>query len=214
MTRILLIRHGETWANREKIFAGYTDAKLTDVGYEQARRTAKYVISHYDVDVVYASDLQRAFETGKEIADNLGIEVIPEIGLREIFGGAWENVAYEALVNLYPKEYVELWMRDIGKSRCVGGESVVEMGQRVMETITKIALENEEKTVVVATHATPIRAVQCLIEYENCERMAEIPWVSNASVSEIEYCDGKWKCIAMGLDEHLGELCTVLPSTV
>lgn len=42
MTRILLIRHGETWANRGEIFAGYTDAKLTDLGYQQAQDCAVY----------------------------------------------------------------------------------------------------------------------------------------------------------------------------
>lgn len=213
MTRILLIRHGETWANRGEIFAGYTDAKLTDIGYQQAEKTAQYVTKHYDVSGVYASDLQRAFETGKAVADRLGIEVVPEKGMREIFGGAWENVEYAKLCEMYPDEY-GVWLNDIGKCKCVDGESVEELGQRVLGTLTRIARENEGRTVVVATHATPVRVTQCLIEHGNLEKMREVPWVSNASVSEIEYCDGTWKCIKMSQDKHLGELCTVLPDNV
>jgi len=213
MTRLLLIRHGETWANRGGIFAGYTDAQLTDIGYKQAEKTAQYVTEHYDVDRVYASDLQRAFETGKAVADHLGVEVVPEKGMREIFGGAWENVEYAKLCDMYPEEY-GVWLQDIGKCKCVDGESVEELGQRVMGTLTRIACANESRTVVVATHATPVRVAQCLIEHGNLEKMREVPWVSNASVSEIEYRDGEWKCIEMSHDMHLGELRTVLPDNV
>ena len=213
MTKILLIRHGETVANRGGIFAGYTDSQLTDIGYKQAEKTAQYVTEHYKVSGVHASDLQRAFETGKAVADCLGIEVIPEKGMREIFGGAWENVKFAELCEKYPDEY-GVWLHDIGKCKCVDGESVEELRERVMETLTRIAFKNEGKTVVVATHSTPVRVVQCLIEHGDLTKMREVPWVSNASVSEIEYCDGEWKCIAMGQDIHLGELCTVLPDNV
>ena len=114
---------------------------------------------------------------------------------------------------MYPDEY-GVWLHDIGKCKCVDGESVEELGQRVLGTLTRIARENEGRTVVVATHATPVRVTQCLIEHGNLEKMREVPWVSNASVSEIEYCDGTWKCIKMSQDKHLGELCTVLPDNV
>lgn len=213
MTTLLLIRHGETWANREDVFAGFIDAKLTDIGYQQAELTADYVVRNYKVDNVYASDLERAFETGKAVADRIGVETIPEKGMREIYGGSWENVKYEKLCIFYPKEY-GVWLHDIGKARCVCGESVEELGERVMSTLTRIARENEGKTVVVATHATPVRVAQCLIEYGDLENMQQIPWVSNASITEIEYSEGTWKCISVSQDEHLGELRTVLPDNV
>ena len=213
MTRSLLIRHGETWANRGEIFAGYTDVKLTELGEKQAQVTAKFVTEKYKVDAVYASDLERAFNTGKAVADRIGVETIPEKGMREIFGGAWENVEYAKLCELYPKEY-GVWLNNIGKCKCVDGETTEELGQRVFGTLTRIAQENEGKTVVVATHATPVRVTQSLIEQGSLENMQAIPWVSNASVTEIECADGKWKVVAASQDTHLGELKTVLPNTV
>lgn len=213
MTTLLLIRHGETWANRESVFAGFTDTKLTDVGYQQAEKTADFVMEKYNVDKVYASDLMRAFETGKAVADRIGVETIPEKGMREIYGGSWENVKYEKLCTFYPKEY-GVWLHDIGKAYCVCGESVEDLGERVMTTLTRIARENEGKTAVVATHATPIRVAQCLIEYGDLANMQQIPWVSNASVTEVVYENNAWRVVSVNKDEHLGELRTVLPSNV
>ena len=213
MTTILLIRHGETWANREHLFVGFTEAMLTDIGYQQAELTAEYVVQNYKVDKVYASDLKRAYETGKAVADRLGTEVIKEKGMREIFAGAWEDTKFSTLCEQYPEEY-NTWLNDVGKARCVDGESVEELGNRVFATLTRIAEENEGKIVVVASHATPIRVTQSLIEQKNLTDMQQIPWVSNASVTEIVYENNEWRMVSVSKDEHLGELRTVLPSNV
>ena len=213
MTRILLIRHGETWANRREEFAGFTDAILTELGYQQAEKTAAYVKEHYNVDKVYASDLQRAFNTGKAVADLFGLEVIPEKGMREIFGGLWEDVPYATLCERYPEEY-GVWLQNIGKSVCTEGESVEELGQRVFGTVQRIAKENEGKTIVIATHATPVRVTQTLIQDGNLDRMQEVPWASNASITELSYEDGVWSVVKASMDEHLGDMKTVLPDDV
>lgn len=213
MTRVLLIRHGETWANRRGEFAGFTDAVLTELGMEQAEKTAEFVLENYKVDKVYASDLQRAFNTAKAIADKLGIEVIPEEGMREIFGGLWEDVPYVTLVERYPEAY-RTWLNDIGKSVCTEGESTVELGERVFGTVKRIASENEGKTIVIATHATPVRVTQTLIQYGDLENMQSVPWASNASVTELICEDGVWSVVKASMDEHLGDMKTVLPDDV
>ena len=213
MTRILLIRHGEGVANRRDVFSGYSDVALEEKGRLQAAWTAKFVTEKYHIDKVYASDLQRALETGKAVADLLGMEVIPEQGVREINGGDWEGVPFSELPIRFPEDY-HTWMTDIGWVRCTGGESTEELGKRVYETLTRIACENEGKTVVVATHATPIRAMQTLIEKGDIAKMQSVSWVSNTSVTELEYHEGMWKCIAVGQDAHLKEFRTKLPENV
>ena len=213
MTRLILIRHGESMANREDVFSGHYDVELEEKGRIQARCTASYVTSTYSVDKVYASDLKRAYETGKAVADILGMDVIPKRGLREIDGGKWEKVPFVELPTLFPEDY-KIWMEDIGQMRCTGGESIKELAQRVMGTLEEIAKENEGKTVVIATHATPIRVTQSMIQTGGVERMKDIPWVSNASVSELEYHSGEWKLIQIGYDKHLAELRTELPEDI
>ncbi|MBQ7935479.1 MAG: histidine phosphatase family protein, partial [Clostridia bacterium] len=113
MTTLLLIRHGQSEANIKNLFAGHTDAELSPLGKQQAQVTARYIKDNYQVDRVYASDLQRAYETGKATADRYGLEVIAVEGMREIFGGDWENLSYELLEKEYAEAY-DIWLHDVG----------------------------------------------------------------------------------------------------
>jgi len=213
MTTLLLIRHGQSMANLEGVFAGNYDAPLTELGYNQAKRTAEFITENYKVDKVYASDLIRAFETGKCVADRLGLTVVPEPGLREIRAGKWEGIPFDDIVTKYSEDY-DKWITDVGNSGCPDGETVKILGERVMKALTKIAKEDEGKTVVIATHATPVRVSQTLIDYGNLDAMKDIPWVSNASVTEYYYNNGKWTLGKVAQDGHLSDLKTNLPANV
>lgn len=212
MTTLLLIRHGESEANHQRIFAGQINPDLQPDGLLQAELTAKYIAGKYKVDKVYASDLIRAYKTGKALAELLGMEVVPDKKLREINAGEWEGKHFSDLPNLYPEDFY-VWLHDMGHAHPTGGESVRELGDRIMAELTKIAEENDGKTVAVATHATPIRAVQSILETGSVDAMSKISYVSNASVTELGY-DGEWKLVSVGTDEHLGAMRTALPSNV
>ena len=213
LTRLILIRHGESEANREEAFAGWIDPDLHEKGLKQARITAKYIFDNYKVDKIYSSDLRRAYKTALCVAELFEYPVIPCERLREIRAGKWEGVKFSDIRSLYPDEY-DVWMNHIGRAACVGGESVKELGERIMSALLEIAIENDGKTVVIGTHATPVRAVQAFIEKGSFDEMEHFPWVSNASVTVIEYREGKWKMIEAGADAHLSELKTVLPKKI
>lgn len=212
MTTLLLIRHGESEANRQKIFGGQINPDLEPEGLWQAKMTAGYIAENYKVDKIYASDLTRAYKTGLALGELLKMEVVPDKNLREINGGDWEGKYFSDLPKLYPEEF-NIWLSDIGISCPTKGEAVRDMGERIMAELTKIAKENEGKTVAIATHATPIRAAMSIIETGGVEKMASIPFVSNASVTELQY-DGNWRILRAGIDEHLGRLKTALPANV
>ena len=190
-TKLLLIRHGYSEANCQHIFAGHTDSKLTKIGEEQALLTAEYIKENYVV----------------------GLKIEATRNLREIFAGEWEGVPFETLWKDYQKEY-DCWVNDTGNARCTGGESVLELQERIAKTLTQIAKENAGKTVVIATHATPIRVMQCYWSNLPLDAMKEIPFVSNASVTEVVYEDGSWTLCEIGYDAHLKDLKTVLPDNV
>ncbi len=213
MTKILLVRHGESQANRLRVFAGSYDIDLEERGVQQAEKTARYIAEHFQVDAIYSSDLIRAYKTAEAIAQEVKLPITAVRELREISAGAWEAVPYGEIGDKFGDDFY-IWQNDIGKARCTGGESAKELGDRVMAAITKIAEENDNKTVVIATHATPIRAMECMIETGSVEEMKNYSWVSNASVSILEYENRKWKIAQMGIDGHLADLRTVLPTTV
>ena len=208
-----MIRHGESQANREGFFAGQTDVPLEEKGLFQARMTADFIVSSYTADKVYASDLRRAYDTGKAVADRLGLEAIPDSRLREIYAGKWQGRKFTDIIAQYSSDY-QAWLTDIGNCVCTEGESVAQLGSRVLEALTDIARANPEKTVVIATHATPIRVLQCLLGGHSLDHMKDIPWVSNASVTELTYNEGIWKLEKIGQDSHLSDLKTTFPANV
>lgn len=214
MTRLLFIRHGQSESNLAGAFTGHTDVALTALGRRQAEAAADYIVSHYQVDAVYASDLQRAYNTGKAVANRLNLTIQPHQGLREIFAGEWEGMAFTYLLATYPETYANIWRNDIGNSTCDGGESVAHLQQRVSAAAREIAEANDGKTVVIATHATPIRTMECLCQGKTLSQMKDIPWVSNASVTEIHYENGIFTEIISSYDKHLGSMVSTLPSNV
>ncbi len=213
MTTLLLIRHGESKANELGLYAGHGDFELSDKGHNQAKLTAEFIISQYSVDGIYASDLKRAYQTAKATADKLGMEIVKETGLREIFAGEWEGYPFNQLISDFKEDY-DMWLTDIGNAICTGGESVKELKERVMRTLQQIAEKNPGKTVVIATHATPVRVAQCIAQGKELKELNEIPWASNASVTELIYTQGTWSLGKVSMDEHLSDLRTALPKNV
>jgi len=231
MTKFLIIRHGQSQANLDGVFAGHTDTPLTELGRRQAALTAEYIVAHgaadlvyaadrvyaadlvYAADRVYASDLARAFDTAKASADRLGLPVIPDEGLREIYAGEWEGVPFDELQKNGGEPW-RVWREDIGRAVCPGGESAVQLQARVVATLDRIARENENRTVIIGTHATPIRTLMCHCMGKPIESMQELTWVPNASVTTVLWEDGKFTLVRAGYAEHLREHLSSLPSNV
>lgn len=205
MTTLLLIRHGLSIANRDGIFIGQTDLDLAPEGFLQAECTAQFVKENYRVDHVYASDLSRAYHTGEAVAKAFGLPVITDKRLREIYSGAWENMPYPEMEKIYAEDRA-VWRNDIVNSSCTDGESVREMAARVLECAGEIAGRHEGETIVLASHATPIRALCCLLDGKPVEEMQRTPWVYNASVTEVVFENGVSHVTKLGMDAHLGDL--------
>lgn len=213
MTRLYFVRHGESVANIQKQFAGSLDVPLTEKGRKQAEATALY-LSAVVFSKVYASDLLRAFETGAIIASNGNVPIEKTPLLREIFAGEWEGKTYDQLDAEYADSY-GVWRHQIGLAVCPHGESVAELQRRVQSFIAEVVKRHVGENVCIATHATPIRALECFLTNTPLEKMHTIPWVSNASVTIVEYEeDGHGTIVQRDQHEHLGALHTVLAKNV
>lgn len=212
MTTLLVIRHGQSVSNIQGVFTGNLDLELTQQGLTQAAMTAEYIVQNFKVDAVYASDLCRAANTGKAVADRLGLPVHTDRRLREIYAGEWEGKSFDYLSANYPNYMI--FRTDIGNCVTDGGETVAQLSDRVLEAFEQIARENDGKTVVIATHATPIRALQCRCEGKPVSEMKDVPWVTNASVSTILYDSGTFRLQERCHDSHLGDIVSRFPSNV
>ena len=82
MTTFLIIRHGYSKSNENGYFTGQTDVPLALLGLQQAEQTAQYLFSHYQIDVLYSSPLQRAYQTALPISKRFNLPIQIEEDLK------------------------------------------------------------------------------------------------------------------------------------
>jgi len=214
MTKIILVRHGQSEANYKRIFTGQGDFPLTELGKQQALAAGKYIKAHEKISAVYASPLSRAFETGSIIAKENDVPIIPHDGLMEIYAGEWEGRLFDDIEKEYPESY-SVWKSDIGHACPDGGEEVRKLFERCFFTVRSIAKQNPDSTIVLATHATPIRALSTYWQGIEIDNMKDVPWCINASMTEVYFdTEREFFGFKTNLCEHLAGIETALPSNV
>ena len=211
-TTLLLVRHGESLGNRDERFLGHTDLGLSDLGHRQAAALATALRDRH-LDAVYSSDLQRAMQTVTPTATEHGLAVIPRRSLREIYAGDWEGRLFDDLIRLWPRER-EVWKTNIGFACPPNGESVMEVYARIEQALAEIAAENEGKTVLIGTHATPVRAMTAHLMGLGLEGMASLAWAPNASITTVVYEEGIPTLAAAAEDGHLAGVSCAVPKKI
>ena len=211
-TTIYLVRHGQSQGNLKDQFIGHTDIALTDLGRKQAEVTATY-FENVHLDRIYSSDLQRAYDTACATARLKNLSVTKTAAMREIDGGQWETRVFSTLMETYKKDF-SVWQNNFGNARCTDGESVLELQNRIVGEVRRIAEENPGKSVAIFCHATPIRVFRAHCDGASVAEMGNVPWASNASVSHAEYENGVFKMIDYSIDDFMGSLVTALPTNV
>ncbi|MEK7501768.1 MAG: 2,3-diphosphoglycerate-dependent phosphoglycerate mutase [Patescibacteria group bacterium] len=115
MRKLVLIRHGESIYNKEKIFCGWTDVELTENGIEEAHHAGQLLKKEgYSFDIAFASVLKRAIDTLSIILEEMNEENIPieySWRLNERHYGALQGLKHEQMANEYGAEQVRLWRR-------------------------------------------------------------------------------------------------------
>ena len=152
MSTLLLIRHAET--DMAGSFCGSSDPALNARGQEQVRALVQ-ALATQEVCSVYASNLQRALETARSLAESHHVPCIARSGLREIHFGRWEGLRWEQVVSREPAESAR-WLEAYPKRNFPEGEPVEDFEQRVIEEINYLSGLRAYGTVIV-THAGVIR---------------------------------------------------------
>jgi broad specificity phosphatase PhoE len=159
MARLILIRHGESVANLERRFTRNDDEPLTAAGLEQARETGLRLAGRYRPGVVYSSPLLRARQTATLIAEAFGLEPRLLPGLHEQSFGELRGLPYSRYLELAPLEVGPgLWRRTPP-----GGESLLEVLERVRPIVDEIALRHQAEEAVVVSHGGVMAAIRGLV---------------------------------------------------
>lgn len=204
MVRLYIIRHAEAMGNINETFQGHSDLELSPKGKLQLE-CLKERFRDISFDAIYSSPLIRAMDTARAANFYHNLEIIEEPGLIEVNGGVFEGKKWSDLPKLYPVAY-NLWANDFANFDVEQGESVRHVYSRMVETIEKIARENEGKTVVAVSHGCAIKCYLCYALGIPLEQVNEVGWADNTAVSLLEFDENyKPTVIFRNNSDHLTE---------
>jgi probable phosphoglycerate mutase len=156
MPTILLVRHGENDMLQKGLAGRLPEIHLNEAGQRQAQEIAN-ALESAPIKAILSSPMERAVETAQPLARAKGLEVQVSAGLNEVDFGKWQGVTYEDL------KADPLWKQvheDPQAVRFPEGETLVEVQQRAVAEIEKLAAEYGEKDVVACfTHGDVVRLV-------------------------------------------------------
>lgn len=202
MTKIYLIRHGQSMGNFMGVFQGSTDVHLTDLGREQAEKLGERC-RDLSIDAVYSSELSRAYDTACAVASRHGLSVTKVPGLEEVHLGIWEGRAIKELEVEYPDQ-MELWRKAPHLMRVEGGETMQEASDRFCRALDGVIAQNAGRTIAVVAHGGVIRYFLAKVKGLGLERLSEISVQQNTSINCLEYECGKFELIFENDNRHLG----------
>ncbi|MBN1866065.1 histidine phosphatase family protein [Candidatus Sumerlaeota bacterium] len=148
-TTLFIVRHGETAWNVEQRLQGQLDSPLTDLGRRQAEAVAER-LAEENLDVLYSSDLGRAMETARVIADRCGgPEIVPDAGLRERNFGIFNGLNFAEARERDPEAYSH-WMEY--DYVVPGGESPRQKAERGIAAVETVARRHPGRKIGIVTH--------------------------------------------------------------
>lgn len=189
MTRLYIVRHGQTEYNAKGMWIGRTDAPLNETGEMQARNLARK-LSGTVFEAMYTSPMQRAVNTAAPTAaEHKDVNLVMNYGLTERDFGEWECKTREEIesgnTEMFNREG-DGWFYE----KAPGGESMEQVYVRSVETVDKILSQHSGGNVLLVTHHL---TAKCIIAHllglapASCDKF----FVDNCGMAIIEYSDGK-----------------------
>ncbi len=189
MTKLVLVRHGESEWNKLNLFTGWTDVELSDKGREEAKAAGRVLKENgYDFDVCYTSYLKRAIHTlniALDEMDRAWLPVIKSWKLNERHYGALQGLNKAETAEKYGEDQVKVWrrsfdvkppaldendersatkqamFRDVPKELLPANESLETTVERVVPFFEEVIRKDMEagKRVIIAAHGNSLRAL-------------------------------------------------------
>ncbi len=205
MTKLLLVRHGETDDNKNLVFQGQTGRGLNARGREQAGKlAARLAAAGSRPRAMVTSDLDRARETAEILGAALDLAPSLDPDLREVYLGAWQGLSYAEIAARFPEEWAA-WRagEDIHRG---GGETYAELGERVARAMERIADTYEGGAVVVVSHGAALKSFVARVLGIGTAGMRAFRVAVNTGVTIVERdAERRWLLAVWNDAAHLGD---------
>ena len=186
MLHLMLVRHGQTEWNVQRRFQGQSDVPLSDLGKRQADLIAER-LANIQIDAVYASDLNRAWETARIIVNKKTLELLSEPRLRELKFGVLEGLTFEEAEARHP-EMIAAWLDDFNNTP-QGGETITAFNTRIVTLLDDLIVKHKEQTVLLVGHGGSLSEILRVVLGLSREKRWYLE-MENASLTEVSIDDG------------------------
>lgn len=200
ITRFCFIRHGETAWNTQRRLQGQLDIGLNDNGEGQARAAGRWLARQGGIEVVYASDLSRAWRTAEHIGAALGLDPRPVPELRERRYGLFEGLTYTEAREQHPQHYARHEARE-PDFVIPGGESLRQFHERVTACLDVLLQRHRGQTLAVVLHGGVLDIINRFVRGNPLHTPRDF-LIPNAGLNWVVHDQG-WHIESWGETPHL-----------
>ena len=161
MSRVYLVRHGQTAWNVGEIFRGRADIPLDETGKGEVHLAGE-TLKDETLHAVYSSPLSRSMETAENIAKFHDISVTPLDAIIDISYGEWEGLGNQEVQQKYPELHA-LWLSEPHKVLFPGGESLDEVRSRTMAAMEDLLVKHQDENFALVAHRVPNKVICCAL---------------------------------------------------
>jgi probable phosphoglycerate mutase len=205
MSRLYLVRHGETEWNKARKIQGGIDTELSAYGVVQAHALAER-LANEEIDVIYSSHLQRAMKTAEIIASYKKCNILESDACHEIRLGPWEGLTMDEIQEKY-SDHLRIYKEDPSNFHLPGAETFLELAERTYNSILGIVSKHSDRNILLVSHGTAIKAAIIRILGIDINHYTKFK-IDNASVSIIDFKEndpGKPVIVSLNDTGHLKE---------
>lgn len=201
LSRIYLVRHGETDWNRAQRSQGCSnDIPLSLDGLRQAEAVAQR-LKDEKIDMIFSSSLLRAFETATKIAQFHNIEVEKCSEFMEINFGDWEGMLFPDIKKQYSEMY-DIWINTPHLALIPGAESIADLRDRSMNKLLQLVRANVDKNILIVSHGISIKVLVTAILNMDLSAIHRVRQ-DNTAVNIFEYINDGFDIITLNDICHL-----------
>lgn len=186
VTKLYLIRHGQSAGNAEGRFGGHGPTPLSQLGEHQAQLTAK-LLAKESVNVIYSSDLHRALQTAEPLSKLTGHKINPTSAFRERNVGVLEGLTFDESKQTFPKDYYALVNRNVHHV-ITNGESYRHLLRRSTTQLWEILRNHIGDRIAIYSHTGAICFLTLHLMGAIRPDTRQAPWIvtSNCGINRFE----------------------------
>ena len=204
VTRLYLVRHGQSAGNAEGRFGGHSPTPLSELGIEQAKVTAERLAKE-KISIIYSSDLHRAVQTAAPLAKLLNLPIIKNSAFRERKVGVLEGKTFDESKNEFPKDYYALINRNIHHI-ITEGESYRQLLRRATKALHEVIRNNQGEKIAIFSHTGAICYLTLYLMGAIHRKTKTTPWLvtSNCGINRFEiHSRSNIRVLALNDTRHL-----------